>query len=226
MKYSPINRFRRRRGQYLRRQIRMLARHLGRDIGVLDVGGRPDYWANVGLENIARIDILNTSSTELERPFPGDTAPGMFRCEIGDARNLADHAEGSVDFVHSNSVIEHVGDWGNMQAMAGELRRVGRAGWVQTPAYEFPVEPHFRLPFIHWFGRPTRRCLLSLSPKPHLRRMDLDRRRRKVEGINLLSRREMQFLFAECGLHVERVILAKSYAAWWLPTEMSSNGSA
>jgi Methyltransferase domain len=219
MNYSPINRFRSNRGRHLRKQIRAMARHLGRDLVVLDVGGRPDYWANVGLDHIARVEVLNYSSEELERGFPGDVPAEIFQCRIGDARNLSDYADKSVDFVHSNSVIEHVGGWTDMSAMASELMRVGQAGWVQTPAYEFPIEPHFRAPFVHWFGRPTRARLLSfLSARAPMRRMDLDRRCRKIEGINLLSRREVKHLFPGCRLYVERVILAKSYAARWVPS--------
>lgn len=107
--YSPVNRFRSRRGRRLRRQIEALADRLGRDIVVLDIGGRPDYWANVGLGRIARIELVNYSADELERDFAGLGAAKVFVRKVGDARNLADYGDGSVDLVHSNSVIEHVG---------------------------------------------------------------------------------------------------------------------
>ena len=70
----------------------------------------------------------------------------IFVRKVGDARNLSEYADGSVDLVHSNSVIEHVGGWADMRAMADEMMRIGRSGWMQTPAWEFPVEPHFRAP--------------------------------------------------------------------------------
>ena len=69
--YSPVNRFRTQRGRRLRRQIEALADHLGRKIVVLDIGGRADYWANVGLARIARIELVNYSADELERDFGG-----------------------------------------------------------------------------------------------------------------------------------------------------------
>lgn len=219
MRYSPVNRFRKKRGQALRAQIETLARRLGRDVVVLDIGGRPDYWANVGLGRIARIEILNTDPAELGRRYSGDAPEGFFEARIGDARDLSAYADGSVDLVHANSVIEHVGDWGAMGAMASEMTRVGRAGWMQTPAWEFPVEPHFRAPFGHWFGKPLQARALALSLEPRYRGFDRQRRRRAVEKINLLSRGEVRALFPEAELLVERVILAKSYVMRWMPPE-------
>lgn len=206
-----VNRFRQARGRLLRAQIERLADHLGRDLRVLDVGGRADYWQNVGLGRIAHIDLLNYDEAEFDRTAPADNFTNI----LGDATDLTDFAEKSVDFVHSNSVIEHVGGWPAMERMAREVVRVGQAGWVQTPAWEFPIEPHFRAPFLHWFGAPLRRSLLSLSPL--YRHCGVAERRYHVDRINLLSKREVQTLFPDTDLHVERLILAKSYVARWMP---------
>ena len=215
--YSPVNRFRKRRGLALRGQIKELAALLGRDIRILDVGGRPDYWANVGLENIARIELVNVDPAELGRTYSGEAPEGLFQQKLGNACDLKDYPDQSVDLVHSNSVIEHVGDWRAMRAMASELMRVGRAGWVQTPAWEFPIEPHFRLPFGHWFGKPAEARMMSLSLDPRIRGMNRERRRREVEKINLLSKGEVRELFPGREMRVERVILAKSYVMRWMP---------
>ena len=66
--YSSVSRFRTQRGRRLRRLIAQLAEDLGRDITILDLGGRPGYWRNVGLENIARIELLNIEAAELGDP--------------------------------------------------------------------------------------------------------------------------------------------------------------
>lgn len=217
MLYSPVNRFRTNRGKRLRKQIDALARHLGRDIVVLDVGGRPDYWLNVGLDHIARVDLVNHSESELEREGPGATRSEKFVRKLGDARDLSDYADKSVDLVHSNSVIEHVGGWPDMTAMAREMMRVGQAGWMQTPAWEFPIEPHFRAPFLHWFAQPLRARLMWLSASPGQRRLDVHGRRMRVESINLLSKGEVKALFPGQNLWVERLVLAKSYVVRWMP---------
>jgi hypothetical protein len=217
MAYPSINRFRRARGKVLRKLVERLARHLGRDIVVLDVGGRPDYWGNVGIGSIARIDLINVSEAELTREIPAGFPHDLFTSLIGDARSLSDFANKSVDLVHSNSVIEHVGGWDDMAAMARELRRVGLAGWVQTPAWEFPIEPHFQIPVMHWFARPMQARLMHFVRDRRHRRNDLEERWRRIERVTLLSRREVEALFPGCDIHVERLLIPKSYSVFWLP---------
>lgn len=217
MRDYTVNRFRTNRGKLLRRQIAAMAEHLSRDIVVLDVGGRPDYWANVGVDRIGRIDLLNHVETELRRETAGAGSAEIFHPKRGDARDLSDYPDGSIDFVHSNSVIEHVGGWNDMAAMADEMMRVGRAGWMQTPAWEFPIEPHFRAPFLHWFASPLCARMLSFSAEPGQRKLDIPGRRRRVESINLLSKAEVRALFPGKPIKVERIILAKSYIVRWMP---------
>jgi hypothetical protein len=205
------NRFRAARGRILRSQIARLAEHFGRPIVILDVGGRADYWNNVGFENVAAIRLLNSDPNELDRKSPSN----LFTSEVGDACDLSNYADKSIDLVHSNSVIEHVGQWQSMCSMADEVQRVGLSGWVQTPAWEFPIEPHFRLPFLHWFAQPLRRAMLSASK--HYGTMDIKERRYHIDRINLLSYGEVKSLFPECQVFIERLILAKSYTARWAP---------
>jgi hypothetical protein len=217
MTNNTLSKFRRNRGRLLAEQINKVSEYLGRDIVILDVGGRPDYWLNIGLDHISRIDVLNYDEAEMDRPLPHNAPAGIFQYKLGDARELTDYADQSVDLIHANSVIEHVGNWRDMRAMANEVMRVGKSGWVQTPAWEFPIEPHFRAPFMHWFGRPLQTWMMSFSVMPEYRRLDIDGRRPHVDRINLLSKREMRALFPDKPLLVERVILAKSYTARWMP---------
>ncbi len=212
-----VNRFRKKRGRLLRAHIAALAKDLNRPVEILDVGGRAEYWDNVGLDNIAHITLMNYVPEELERTEADDK---MFSAVVGDARNLSDYADRSVDLVHSNSVIEHVGSWDDMAAMASEVMRVGRAGWIQTPAWEFPVEPHFRTLFMHWFGGPIQRAMFSLSFEKRIRKMSMATRRQSLDWINLLSYREVKELFPNQTIQIERVaLLAKSYTVRWKPKQ-------
>lgn len=191
-----------------------MAVRLGRPVEVLDVGGRADYWDNVGLDDVAHVKVLNNDEVALQELEAGAVGGSKFSYVLGDARNLSDFADGSVDFVHSNSVIEHVGAWWDMKAMAQEICRVGAAGWVQTPAWEFPMEPHFRVPFMHWFAQPIRRKMLWFSPGASSK--SFDEKRLHSDRINLLSRSEVKVLFPQKDLLVERFLgLPKSYVVTW-----------
>lgn len=211
MKDLTVNRFRMARGRVLAGQITRLSASLRRPVTVLDIGGRADYWDNVGFDGIAEIRLLNNDEHELERVGSGN----MFVRELGDARCLSGYGDKSVDLVHSNSVIEHVGQWPDICAVASEALRVGLSGWMQTPAFEFPVEPHFRLPLLHWLAPPLRRRMLAFSPD--YRALGVAERRYHVDRINLLSRPEVAALFPGCEIFVERVLFPKSYSARWGP---------
>ena len=207
---GTISSFRKRRGRVLAQKIRSLAQGLGRPVTILDVGGRRDYWDNIGFEGIGKITLLNIDPADLGRTT---ARKDVFVDQIGDATQL-DQVEGlSFDMYHSNSVIEHVGGWADMKNMANEARRVAGHGWVQTPAWEFPLEPHFRLPFMHWFGTPVRTSLLALAKG--YRGQDRASRRLHAERINLLTKGEVRILFPACTITVERVIVAKSYVVTW-----------
>ena len=211
---QSVNRFRRKRGARLQAMILDAARRLGRDLDILDVGGRPDYWANVGTKGIARIRFLNLDETEF-REHEASIAGVETETLIGDGRDLRDFPDASVDMVHSNSVIEHVGTWDSMAAMAREAMRVGRNGWVQTPAWVFPVEPHFHAPFVHWVGRPLGVRLMGLSALDWCRNADLSVRREQLDRINLLSRRELEALFPGRPIYTEWLLFPKSYVVHW-----------
>ena len=160
--------------------------------------------------------MLTDDPEELARNSALTAGQPMWTNELGDARNLGNHADKSIDLVHSNSVIEHVGYWPDQSAMAAALLRVGVSGWVQTPAFEFPIEPHFRLPFVHWFGQPLRCRLLAMSK--NYRDYPIAMRRLHVDRTNLLSDAEVDALFPNCDIHVERCCLfTKSYVVRWFP---------
>ena len=80
--------------------------------------------------------------------------PGPF--VRADASEDLPFAEDEFDLVYCSSVIEHVPP-DRRQRFAGELRRVGRGWYVQTPAFSFPLEPHALLPAAHWLPVPLRK---------------------------------------------------------------------
>lgn len=71
-----------------------------------------------------------------------------------DGRSLP-FTDDEFDVVHSNAVIEHVGRSFDQRQFAAELIRVARSGFITTPNRWFPIEPHSRLPLLHWLPRPA-----------------------------------------------------------------------
>ena len=208
---GTISSFRQKRGRLLAQKIEQLAKEKQRPITIIDVGGRRDYWDNVGFAGIGRIVLVNIDPADLGRMTSRED---IFVDKIGDARNLSEIGDAEFDLYHSNSVIEHVGSWVDMRNMAQEARRVAQSGWVQTPAWEFPMEPHFRVLFMHWFATPMRAGLLAFSSG--YRSESRDSRRQHAERINLLSKSEVMLLFPKCKVVVERFfLLAKSYVVLW-----------
>ncbi|MGO8815486.1 MAG: methyltransferase domain-containing protein [Terriglobia bacterium] len=94
--------------------------------------------------------------------------------------------DGAFDWVFSNAVIEHVGDWKKRQQFAGEIRRVASKGYfVTTPNKWFPIDPHTLVPLYQFVPGRLQRELIRYSPGPMT----------KYEEIKLLSRGQVQSLF-------------------------------
>ena len=138
------------------------------------------------------------------------------RSVLGDATRLSDYADQSFDIAFSNSVIEHLFTLENQAAMAREVQRVGKAYWVQTPNYWFPMEPHFHVPGWQWMPMRLRVAILQRrtcgwrgrTPDP-ARALDV------VSEVRLLTRRELGELFPSASIVPEKFLgLTKSWIAY------------
>jgi len=112
---------------------------------ILDVGGFPWFWQEAHFSGV-RINCLNMDKKAVQGWKNQGENISMLE---GDGCDLP-FPDKSYSVVFSNSVIEHVGDLPRQQKFAKEVRRVGQRLWVQTPAYECFIEPHFLSPFFHW----------------------------------------------------------------------------
>lgn len=122
--------------------------------------------------------------------------PGPF--VAADASEAIPFADGEFDLVYCSSVIEHVPPE-RRQALAAEIKRVGRGFFVQTPAWEFPLEPHSLLPGAHWLPSGIRRRYWRLGAEGYW------------EDISLLRRGEMESLFGVKALPERVGPLVKSW---------------
>lgn len=174
---------------------------------ILDVGGTPYNWQL--LDANPRVTLLN-----LRLPEEVDAMPPQMVAVVGDATRLEFESQ-SFDVGFSNSVIEHVGSRENQAKFAAEIRRVARGLWVQTPARNFPIEPHLLALFVHylplgWQRRLVRRFTLwGLISRPSQERID-----QVLRETRLLSHADMREFFPDCEIRRERFLgLTKSYIA-------------
>ncbi|MCA0399539.1 MAG: class I SAM-dependent methyltransferase [Proteobacteria bacterium] len=207
---SPLSSFRVKRFATMLALIDKVVAEKGK-AHILDVGGTVDYW--MALEPLWRGRDLSFTLVNLEAEPVSDP---RFTSLAGNACAMPEFGDNTFDIVHSNSVIEHVGRWNNMKAMAAEVWRLAPRFYLQTPAFGFPVEPHFRAPFFHWLPMPWRIWLarhLALGHYP--RAQTLDEAMRFVEDAILLDAARFRALFpAPAQVIKERVLgLTKSFIA-------------
>lgn len=177
---------------------------------VLDLGGEVGYWA--GLRDLwtdrpLRITLVN----RMGQVSPDERIDAL----VGDACALPDLTDGSFDVVHSNSVLEHVGDWASKRRMAAETRRLAPRYFVQTPNFWFPMEPHFRTLFIHWLPRPIGRAMVMSRARGCFHRAtSVDEAYWMLDDSSLLDARDMAELFPDAKIVRETVMgMTKSLTA-------------
>ena len=170
---------------------------------ILDVGGGSDWdWSGIPGE-VPSITVLNLDVV--------DGVSGHIRMVRGDACDMSRFADGEFDIAFSNSVIEHVGSYGNQQRMAREIRRVARAYWVQTPNRHFPIEPHMCFPFFQYLPLGWRRVIGRHWPCSFEKLRRGDPEKDAVE-VRLLNRKELRECFPDAQLQPERLLgLVKSW---------------
>jgi hypothetical protein len=200
---SFANRLRARRFQ----QFEALVAPLPRPLRILDVGGENAFWANRGWAGRADVQIFSMNLVPQEQRYEN------IKPLTGDATDLSRFDNGSFDVAFSNSVIEHLFTFENQRRMAAEIQRVGKAFWVQTPNFWFPMEPHFHIPWWQWMPLGMRVSMIRRwrcgwrGPCS-----DPARARELVKELRLLSRSELRTIFPGATLVAERFCgLVKSW---------------
>jgi len=182
-------------------------------VNILDIGGTRQYWNILPKEILSkrniRITLVNIEGVPKE---PDDE---HFHSLTGDGCSLQGYESNSFDIVHSNSVVEHVGDWQRMLAFAKEVSRLAPAYFVQTPNFWFPIEPHCLTPFFHWMPKPLRILLVRHFALGHwLQGKSVSDSVEIVESARLLDRQMFVALFPDATHITERFLtLPKSLIA-------------
>lgn len=167
---------------------------------IADIGGTEYYW-EVGGDFVrnanVEIHLINLTSVPVRN--------AKFTSVSADACDMGSFDDNAYDLVHSNSVIEHVGTWKQMKAMAANVRRLAPSYYVQTPNFWFPYEPHFRFPFFHFLPEQARyRLLMQLNLGFGGRRESIDDAMQGVQSAVLIDASQMRALFPDGELLRER----------------------
>jgi len=169
---------------------------------VVDLGGRPQFWAESGLRPQSVICVnLELMHTEL----------AWIHCMQGDACDVA--GDLSADLVVSNSLIEHVGGHARRELLARTVMDIAPRHWIQTPYRYFPVEPHWMFPGMQFLPLAVREKVARRhwTQGTHY---STDYARRAVAWTELLSVTELRRLFPDSEIWHERVAgLTKSLVA-------------
>jgi hypothetical protein len=207
---SLAQRMRRVRARRIVDLIKRIAAEKG-SCRIIDLGGEPDYWTLIDRAFLeaskVHVTMVNPRAFEID--------DDMFTALEGDACSMPHLADGAFDFVHSNSVVEHVGDWPRMEAFAAETRRLALRYYVQVPYFWFPIEPHFSTPFFHWRSEQARaRMLLKRGRGFAQKASDMSEAMRDVQHARLLDKAQFRFLFPDAQHFDERFAgLTKSLIA-------------
>lgn len=166
---------------------------------LLDVGGGTGMNGEF-VPLYQRFDSVTVAN--LNPPDHNAEGPYNLRIVKADGRSLP-FADKSFDWVFSNAVIEHVGNWEDQRRFATEVRRVALYGYfVTTPNLYFPIEPHALLPLYQFYPERLKTFALSVSPGYM----------KEVEPIELLTKKQLQILFPEA--HVQHVNFASALIAF------------
>ena len=203
-------RMRRKRFQWIERLLDQILAE--KDVAtILDIGGRRDYWKllDAAYKDRIHITILNTEE-DVGKESAEDIGIKMDTI-VGDGTNMPEFADGSFDMAHSNSVIEHVGLYRDMVGLARETERVGRAYYLQTPNFWFPLEPHYGVPFFHWLPEPTRIWCQANMNVGFAKKCDFDEALSRVDHTRIVSRRLLRHVLPDGVQESERFLgLTKS----------------
>lgn len=204
--------FRAKRFEEIRRIIQKILDEKGH-AEVLDLGGSEKYWL-IGSDFI-RANRNRLKFTIINPEVQETTDPSLFSFMVGDACDLKLFDGRRFDFVHSNSVIEHVGDAEKISRFARNTRRLGDRYYMQTPDYWFPYEPHFRFPGFQWLPVSVRALLMTKMRLGFFaRQKSFQEAKDHVDSIRLLTVSQVRALFPDAAIKHERVVgLSKSIMA-------------
>lgn len=188
---------------------KQLINQIPKPMSILDVGGTEIFWENRGLAGDLdyQITLLNLEKSH--------TNYENIKSVRGNAVDMKEFSDQSQDLVFSNSVIEHVYTWENQVKMANEIMRIGKKHIIQTPNKFFLIEPHYVLPLFQFVPKNIAYPILTKTKLSRMQKWNPKDAKQYLDEIRLLSKDEMQRLFPQSSIYVERFLAAKkSFTAY------------
>jgi hypothetical protein len=205
-KNSLVNRIRNARLRFFDERMRALGH---RRLTLLDVGGYEQFWVSRGYHEHPDLQVTLLNLEEEPTHYPN------MRSVKGNACDMSEFSDRQFDIVFSNSVIEHLHSYDSQQAMAREVRRVGRYHFIQTPNRYFFVEPHYLLPWFQFLPRALQLAILTKTSLTRFKRMSVAAANAQLDEIRLLTQSEVTRLFPESQVYREKFLgMTKSYTAY------------
>ena len=199
--------FRQKRGKYLQSKFPDMAMWR-----ICDLGGSRHFWEKLAIENLStsKIIIYNISDGDTQSIQPVYGNLDEIKVVIYDGKSIP-ACDAEFDLLVCNSVLEHVPPDQRTKLVA-EMKRVAKHIFIQTPAYLFPVEPHFIMPFVHWLPRNIGYWFIHVSPWRLLSRPAPETIASYWWNTRLLSFGEIESLFPAETIYCEKVFgITKSY---------------
>ena len=109
----------------------------GRDTSRSSMSAEWKYYWTLFPEEFYRRHNVRITLTNLPKDIRPVERPWLIEAHINDGCALP-YEHNEFDICHSNSVVEHVGDWSRKTAYSREVRRVAPHYFHQTPNFWFP----------------------------------------------------------------------------------------
>jgi hypothetical protein len=197
--------------KFRRKRFRILQKYLTK-LGLkeplfLDIGGTQIYWDHINSYFKANLSPIIVN---IEK---GYITNGIYAGIIGDGKSLSFIKDNTFDLAYSNSVIEHLTGIEDQYEMAYNIKRVSKYYFIQTPAFIFPLEPHFLFPFFHWLPKKVRIWfILKFNLGWYQKCQSFIEAKKLVDSIRILKKKELKLLFKDAHIITERLFLIpKSY---------------
>ena len=160
----------------------------------LDIGGTQIYWDHI---NSYFKTNLSPIIVNVEREY---FTNGIYAGIIGDGKSLS-------------FIIEHLTGFEDQYEMAYNIKRVAKYYFIQTPAFIFPLEPHFLFPFFHWLPKKARIWfILNFNLGWYQKCQSFIEAKKLVNSIRILKKKELKLLFKDAHIITERLFfIPKSY---------------